>query len=115
MIFRAFLNNVDTFVVLSGLLTSYYTVKKLQAGKKVSVFMMYLSRYVKFTPIFVITVMLVRDVDYWIQSPQMIRVAQHFVNGCKNGFWKSFIYMNNFDGMDHMVRKFYTFEKTFSM
>ncbi|XP_065335548.1 nose resistant to fluoxetine protein 6-like [Cloeon dipterum] len=102
MIFRAFLNNVDTFVVLSGLLTSYYTIKKLQSGKKISVLMMYLTRYVKFTPIFVITVMLVKDMDYWIQSPQVIRVAQHFVNGCKNGFWKSFIYMNNFDGMDHM-------------
>jgi hypothetical protein len=47
MVFRAFLNNVDTFVVLSGLLTAYYSTKKLQAGQKLSVLRMYLTRYIK--------------------------------------------------------------------
>lgn len=47
MVFRAFWNNVDTFVVLSGFLTSYYSVKKLQQGRKLNIWVMYAQRYYK--------------------------------------------------------------------
>lgn len=102
MIFRAFLNNVDAFVIISGLLTSYYSCKKLQAGRKLNIIQMYLTRYIKFTPMFVIVVLMVRDVDYFIRTPQQLRVGQHFIDGCKNNFIKSLFYLNNVDGIDSM-------------
>ena len=63
--------------------------------------------FFRFTPIFLVTVLIVKDLDYFVSSPQVIRVAQHFINGCKNGFWKSLFYMNTLDGMDRMVRTNY--------
>lgn len=47
MIFRSFWNHVDTFVIMSGLLTAYYGMKKLQNGRKLSILSMYLKRYIK--------------------------------------------------------------------
>ncbi|XP_046688038.1 uncharacterized protein LOC124373734 isoform X2 [Homalodisca vitripennis] len=47
MTFRSVWNNVDTFLVLSGLLTSYYTTRDLQAGRSLNIPAMYLRRYIK--------------------------------------------------------------------
>jgi hypothetical protein len=47
MLFRAFWNWVDAFVVMSGLLTAFYAFGKLSKGQKINIPKMYLQRYIK--------------------------------------------------------------------
>lgn len=47
MLFRAFWNWVDAFVVMSGLLTAFYAFKKLRTGQKLNIPKMYIQRYIK--------------------------------------------------------------------
>ncbi|XP_046385954.1 nose resistant to fluoxetine protein 6-like [Ischnura elegans] len=103
MIFRAFWNNVDTFVILSGLLTSFFAIKKLQEGKGMNIPRMYLQRYFKFTPIFLVIVLFVGQLTEHT-GPQDMRVINHFVTNCR-GPWvvaKTLLYANNFNGMENM-------------
>ncbi|KAG8329502.1 hypothetical protein J6590_084646 [Homalodisca vitripennis] len=102
MTFRSVWNNVDTFLVLSGLLTSYYTTRDLQAGRSLNIPAMYLRRYIKFTPILMLAVFIIRNtIEELRRGPQVIQVVKRHVQACQN-IWKPLFYVSNFDGIDQM-------------
>ncbi|XP_075223894.1 nose resistant to fluoxetine protein 6-like [Lycorma delicatula] len=83
MMFRAFWNVVDTFVILSGVLTSYYNFKK-------------------FTPVFIMTTLTIKNFGHNIfTGPLAIHVTDDFVDKCNN-IWKSVFYISNIDGINDM-------------
>uniref|UniRef100_A0A1B6DSV6 Nose resistant-to-fluoxetine protein N-terminal domain-containing protein n=2 Tax=Clastoptera arizonana TaxID=38151 RepID=A0A1B6DSV6_9HEMI len=102
MLFRAFWNHVDSFILMSGLLSSYYAVKKLQQGHKLNYIGMYIGRYIKFTPLLMVMVYTLKTATFIIRSgPQVNRVARHFANSCSKP-WKTWLYVSNFDGVNKM-------------
>ncbi|KAF4517090.1 hypothetical protein B566_EDAN007012 [Ephemera danica] len=104
MVFRAFWNWVDSFVVLSGLLTSFYAVKKLQEGKSINIPRMYLQRYIKFTPmLWVLSLTLQNLMEHMISAPQRIRIVDHYIQNCKRGLLPVVTYTNTFEGFENMA------------
>ncbi|XP_044735492.1 nose resistant to fluoxetine protein 6-like [Chrysoperla carnea] len=102
MVFRAFWNHVDTFVILSGLLTAYYATKKLQEGGRLNIKSMYIKRYLKFAPIFLIVVSTIHFMTILRSGGSTMRVVKHFVRSCETGFWKSLLFISNIDGINDM-------------
>ncbi|KAG8222733.1 hypothetical protein J437_LFUL008129 [Ladona fulva] len=112
MVLRSFWVHVDTFVVLSGLLTSYYTMKRLQEGKKLNILKMYVQRYIKFTPLFFVCVLLVGNVvEYLVTDSQYTRLIQLFSRSCRDGWINTVTYTNTFRGFDDMVSRYFLMKR----
>ncbi|XP_059485094.1 nose resistant to fluoxetine protein 6-like [Neocloeon triangulifer] len=103
MIFRAFWNWVDAFVIMSGLLTSFYAFKKLKAGQRLNIPKMYFQRYLKFTPmVFVWSLMLQNLMQHQISGPNLIRIVGPYIDNCKRGLLPVLTYTSVFDGLNKM-------------
>ncbi|XP_062576845.1 nose resistant to fluoxetine protein 6-like [Saccostrea cucullata] len=86
--------SVDTFFVLSGLLTSYLTLKQMSKVKgKINWFLFYFHRFWRLTP------------AYMMLIAVAVGVAHHVVNGpnapkpdtvCPKYWWWNLLYINNF-------------------
>ncbi|KAI5748967.1 hypothetical protein M8J76_003684 [Diaphorina citri] len=78
---RAFYNGVDIFVFLSACLTSYYGTRKLATHGKLNFTKMYLSRYIKLTPLVIGILWFVRNINAY-PTGQYFRVGHFFSHAC---------------------------------
>ncbi|XP_065335733.1 O-acyltransferase like protein-like [Cloeon dipterum] len=103
MIFRAFWNWVDAFVVLSGLLTSFYAFKKLRTGQRLNIPKMYFQRYLKFTPmVFVWSLILQNLMQHQVSGQNLVRIVGPYVDNCKRGLLPVLTYTSVFNGLNKM-------------
>ncbi|XP_018898083.2 nose resistant to fluoxetine protein 6 [Bemisia tabaci] len=102
MILRATMNNIDAFSLLSGLLCSYHGLARLESSGKLNVPLLYIKRYAKFTPLFLVMALMVRDLmPHFFRSPHNITVLDSLANNCEN-IWKVLTYTGNSDGLKDM-------------
>ncbi|XP_046385952.1 nose resistant to fluoxetine protein 6-like [Ischnura elegans] len=103
MILRAFWNYVDTFVVMSGLLTSYFTVKRLQEGRKLNILKMYIRRYIKMTPLFVMSALTgLSAMQIFPSEGHYSRRLYHFISCCEEAWLNVLTYTNTPRGLEKM-------------
>ncbi|EGD82595.1 hypothetical protein PTSG_03249 [Salpingoeca rosetta] len=93
--------SVDTFFVLSGLLTAYVFIRKFNAGRRIPVFMGMVLRYLRVTPLLAFIVgAYACFFRYFGHGPLWYRFLQELDN-CKTGWWQHLLYINNFYPVDY--------------
>ncbi|CEF71441.1 Acyltransferase 3 domain and Nose resistant-to-fluoxetine protein, N-terminal domain-containing protein [Strongyloides ratti] len=102
---------VDSFFLLSGMLTSYLFFKKVMAPKldndgniimkhsinvkKISFWVIfYLRRYIRLTPVYIVVIILNITVFTHLSNGPFWRPIE--LNYCRKSWWTNLIYMNNF-------------------
>ncbi|XP_074602908.1 nose resistant to fluoxetine protein 6-like [Brevipalpus obovatus] len=89
--------SVETFFLISGLLTSYVTWKTYErSGLKFNAFWFIISRYIRLTPALVCSICLVFFLPYFGSGPIWTETIQPIVNGCEENWWVNLLYMQAF-------------------
>ncbi|XP_048777957.2 nose resistant to fluoxetine protein 6-like isoform X2 [Ostrea edulis] len=88
---------VDTFFVLSGLLTSYLLLKQMSKTKgRINWFLFYFHRFWRLTPVYMMVIgMYVTIYPHLIFGPNKTNADET----CKRVWWKNFLYIDNFFGI----------------
>ncbi|XP_061164514.1 nose resistant to fluoxetine protein 6-like [Saccostrea echinata] len=96
VIFNA-LVSVDTFFVLSGLLTSYLLLKQMSKTKgRINWFLFYFHRFWRLTPVYMMVIgMYVTIYPHLIFGPNKTAPDET----CKRAWWKNLLYIDNFFGV----------------
>ena len=96
--FQAVVNaffSVDSFFFLSGLLTSYLTLKEMSKRKgRFPVVVYYLHRYLRLTPTLAFVMFF-----WWSMSPHLFSTARGATidtGNCEKYWWSNLLYINNF-------------------
>nr|CAD2180593.1 unnamed protein product [Meloidogyne enterolobii] len=90
---------VDSFFLLSGLLTSYIFLVKLQKkqfrlNSFSTWFAYYVRRYLRLTPVYLfVMILLVTVLNYISEGPFWQPIDPNF---CRNSWWTNLLYINNF-------------------
>nr|CAD7569101.1 unnamed protein product [Timema californicum] len=93
----------DSFIMFSGLLTSYSFLKDLERNKCLNVWEKYISRYIRFTPNLVAIILFCTYVMTHLGSgPQWNLVVQHHADICQETMWRNFLYIHNYFGFQNM-------------
>ncbi|KAG8186314.1 hypothetical protein JTE90_007335 [Oedothorax gibbosus] len=88
--------SVETFFVLSGLLTSYAVLKILDKTKgKISVSMYILRRYIRLTPALLLTMGLVFFLPLLSSGPFWYERVDPEIDSCTRNWWTSVLYISN--------------------
>ena len=83
---------VDSFFLMSGLLVTYHTLRKMA-------FLYYIHRFLRLTPVYAFVLF-----SYWFLTVHLadgpvwqktIRKNSHFYQSCKRYWWTNFLYINN--------------------
>ncbi|XP_061163959.1 nose resistant to fluoxetine protein 6-like [Saccostrea echinata] len=95
VIFNA-LVSVDTFFVLSGLLTSYLLLKQMSKTKgRINWFLFFFHRFWRLTPVYMMVIgMYVTIYPHLIFGPNKPTPDET----CKRAWWKNLLYIDNFFG-----------------
>uniref|UniRef100_A0A7E4V816 NRF domain-containing protein n=1 Tax=Panagrellus redivivus TaxID=6233 RepID=A0A7E4V816_PANRE len=94
---------VDSFFLLSGLLTTYIFIKKLKNGSAklnapVTWIAFYIRRYLRLTPVYLLLMILIVTLSTYISDGPFWRPLER--NNCKNSWWVNLLYLNNFFKQD---------------
>nr|CAD7428548.1 unnamed protein product [Timema monikensis] len=93
----------DSFIMFSGLLTSYSFLKDLERNKCLNVWEKYISRYIRFTPNLLAIILFCTYVMTHLGSgPQWNLVVQHHADICQETMWRNFLYIHNYFGFQNM-------------
>lgn len=130
MIGRAAILYTDSFILISGLLTSFSMIKELDREKKLNVKRSFISRYVRsvvirkyrnfkpgfssyrFTPNLLIIILACTYLtDFLGPGPQWGLVVSKYSNLCKHNMWRNFLYIHNYFGFEEMVSDFFRFQQ----
>ncbi|XP_071854199.1 O-acyltransferase like protein-like [Apostichopus japonicus] len=88
---------VDTFLVLSGLLVTYLTLKQLdKSDGKMNWVMFYVHRYIRLTPVYMVCLGIWTSIV--IQIGEGSRKYETFAGGraiCQQYWWANLLYINN--------------------
>uniref|UniRef100_A0A8D7ZYQ8 Nose resistant to fluoxetine protein 6 n=1 Tax=Culex pipiens TaxID=7175 RepID=A0A8D7ZYQ8_CULPI len=90
-------NSVDTFFVLSGLLTCWGLLKELDRNSKLNVPLLYLHRYLRLTPVFAALILFTVGFYQRIGDGPLWPVQQQFTTGnCEQYWWSALLYVQNY-------------------
>ncbi|XP_063233050.1 nose resistant to fluoxetine protein 6-like isoform X2 [Bacillus rossius redtenbacheri] len=93
----------DSFIMFSGLLTSYSFVKELDERGRLSVWEKYWSRYIRITPNLLAIILFCTYVMVHLGSgPQWNLVVKHHSDICQQTMWRNFLYIHNYYGFQNM-------------
>ena len=95
---------VDSFFLLSGLLTAYVTLRKVSRGtgsglKLGDVLMMYVHRYIRLTPSLVVVILFYTNLlPFTYAGPRSAYARDRAIanNSCYDHWWTNLLYINNF-------------------
>ena len=95
---------VETFFYLSGLLTSYVTLK-ISGGdlKRFKVIPYIFVRYLRLTPQLSVFMLLSTLFPYMFNGPLWGRYMSFLVDRCKTNWWVNMIYMQNLINVENIV------------
>ena len=100
---------VDSFFLMSGLLVTYHTLRKMENRKgkfKFPAFLYYIHRFLRLTPVYAFILF-----SYWFLTVHLadgpvwqktIGENSHFYNSCKQYWWTNFLYINNIYPRKHL-------------
>lgn len=89
---------VDTFLLISGLLT-VYTVSIYQDGVKFNLIMFYIHRYLRLTPVFAVVILIHATLLKFLGSgPLWYGAEQHLMESCRSLWWWALLYIQNYSG-----------------
>ncbi|GFS20727.1 nose resistant to fluoxetine protein 6-like [Elysia marginata] len=90
--------SVDTFFVISGLLTAYLTVKEMnQKGWRLDWGVFYFHRLWRLTPPYMMTLVIILGIkQYCGEGPLWSPVQPHDKHNCEKHWWANLLYINNF-------------------
>ncbi|XP_012283860.1 nose resistant to fluoxetine protein 6 [Orussus abietinus] len=93
----------DPFIMLSGLLTTYSFVGRLEKTGKLDVKQEYLSRLLRLVPTLGALILFCTYVMPFIGSgPQWNLVVTHHADICKKTWWRNFLFIHNYFGFENM-------------
>lgn len=94
----------DPFIMISGTLTAYSILGKLQQNKNVSIVQEYVSRLLRIVPTFAALIAFCTLVLPWLNSgPTWNLVVTHHSDICKNNWWRNLLFIHNYFGFKDMV------------
>ncbi|XP_012252676.2 nose resistant to fluoxetine protein 6-like isoform X2 [Athalia rosae] len=93
----------DPFIMLSGLLTTYSFIGRLNRTGKLDVKSEYLSRLLRLVPTLGALVLFCTYVMPFMGSgPQWNLVVTHHADICKKTWWRNFLFIHNYFGFENM-------------
>ncbi|XP_024941445.1 nose resistant to fluoxetine protein 6 isoform X2 [Cephus cinctus] len=93
----------DPFIMLSGLLTTYSFVGRLNKYNKLNVRNEYLSRLLRLVPTLAALILFCTYIMPFIGSgPQWNLVVTHHADICKKTWWRNFLFIHNYFGFENM-------------
>lgn len=94
----------DPFIMISGTLTTYSLLGKLQRGGKINVSQEYISRLFRIIPTFGALILFCTFVLPWTNSgPFWNQVIMEHSHKCKRYWWRNFLFIHNYFGFKDMV------------
>lgn len=92
--------------MISGTLTAYSLIGKLQELKPINIIEEYASRILRILPTFAALIMFCTLILPWTNSgPLWNSVVTHHSNICKHHWWKNLLFIHNYFGFENMVSK----------
>ncbi|KRT78514.1 hypothetical protein AMK59_6768, partial [Oryctes borbonicus] len=96
----------DPFIMISGTLTAYSLIGKLNNSKRINIIEEYTSRILRILPTLIVLIVFCTFVLPWINSgPLWKSVVTHHSDICKSNWWKNILFIHNYFGFKNMVRK----------
>ncbi|XP_052120476.1 nose resistant to fluoxetine protein 6-like [Frankliniella occidentalis] len=93
----------DPFIMLSGLLTSYAYVKKLERGQKIHVVEELRNRLIRLVPSLAALILFCSFVLPWLGSgPMWNLVIKTHSDICKQHWWRNLLFIHNWFGFENM-------------
>lgn len=95
----------DAFLLMSGLLTSYAIIGRVQRKQSPRLFQEYVGRFMRIVPTFGALILFCTYILPIIGSGPLwnLVVNQHAEN-CKQYWWRNLLFIHNYYGFDKMVR-----------
>lgn len=90
--------SVDSFFVLSGLLTAYLFLKEVTKGQKITfsfILKYYIHRYIRLTPPLLIMILISLTLSKYFGSGPFYPKEGFETEGCKYNWWTNLLYVNN--------------------
>lgn len=95
---------VDTFFLLSGLLTSFYMLLALKKNGRINIPMLYIHRYMRLTPMLAVTIFYTITLLRFLgNGPIWPSTMQLFKGQCVRNWWTALLYVQNYSNGDDMV------------
>lgn len=93
----------DPFIMLSGLLTTYAYVKKLERGQEIKMVQELKNRYIRLVPSLAALIMFCTFVLPWLGSgPMWNLVIKSHSDICKQHWWRNLLFIHNWFGFENM-------------
>ncbi|KAJ1519579.1 hypothetical protein ONE63_004854 [Megalurothrips usitatus] len=93
----------DPFIMLSGLLTSYAYVKKLERGQKINIVDELRNRLIRLVPSLAALILFCSFVLPWLGSgPMWNLVIKTHSDICKKHWWRNLLFIHNWFGFENM-------------
>lgn len=93
----------DPFLMLSGMLTTYSLIAKLQKTGRINIFREYSSRYLRIMPPLAFLILFCTYILPLTGSgPQWNLVVNHHAEICKQNWWKNLLFIHNWFGFSKM-------------
>nr|XP_019546423.2 nose resistant to fluoxetine protein 6-like [Aedes albopictus] len=95
--------SVDTFFLLSGLLTCWTLLKELDRSRMLNVPLMYLHRYLRLTPVFAALILLTVGLLPYLGSGPLWNASLGLsVDQCNRYWWSALLYVQNYVNPDQI-------------
>ncbi|XP_066254847.1 nose resistant to fluoxetine protein 6-like [Euwallacea similis] len=93
----------DPFIMISGLLSSYSLIGKLQKTGKINIIQEYISRLYRIVPTLAALIGFCTFVLPWLNDgPMWNLVVTHHSNICKKYWWRNLLFIHNYFGFKDM-------------
>ncbi|CAD6245210.1 GSCOCG00013583001-RA-CDS, partial [Cotesia congregata] len=103
--------SVDTFLTITGVLTSYLFLKEMARGRKFNIFFYYFHRYFRLTPMFMALVLITTFLVPKLGSGALWQTTTTTESdSCKREWWPMLLYVHNYvytDGLMCMGHSWY--------
>lgn len=94
----------DAFIMLSGLLTAYTIIGRLQAKQSPRIIQEYISRFLRIVPMLGALILFCTFVLPELGSgPQWNIVIDRHAEICKENWWRNMLFVHNYFGFADMV------------
>ncbi|KAL1513441.1 hypothetical protein ABEB36_002852 [Hypothenemus hampei] len=93
----------DPFIMISGLLTSYSLMGKLEKSGKINILQEYMSRLYRILPNFAALIAFCTFILPWLNDgPMWNLVVTHHSDICKKYWWRNMLFIHNYFGFQDM-------------
>lgn len=94
----------DPFIMLSGTLTAYTLIGRLQRSNRINILEEYISRLFRIVPTFTALILFCTFIlPYLNKGPLWNLVVTHHANICQHYWWRNLLFIHNYFGFKDMV------------